>query len=79
MVVVLSVTSATAWARIFLGAHYPSDCLFSIPQSALIMVVAITLFYLEKASCGSCFIIDPVLEHAECYAGEGFDIWSATW
>lgn len=63
--VVLAVTISTAWARIYLGAHYPSDCMFSIPQSFLIMVVAISIFYLEKISCGSCVRIVEPLNHAE--------------
>ena len=65
LLVVLAVTGSTAWARIYLGAHYPSDCIFSIPQSFLIMLVAISLFYFEKAICGSCFRIVEPLDHAE--------------
>ena len=63
MIVLATVMSG--WARVFLGAHYPSDCIFSIPQSFLIMLVAISLFYFEKAICGSCFRIVEPLDHAE--------------
>ena len=63
--VILAVTVSTAWARIYLGAHYPSDCMFSIPQSFLIMGVSISIFYLEKISCGSCVRIVEPLDHAE--------------
>ena len=65
LLVVLAVTLSTAWARIYLGAHYPSDCLFSIPQSFLIMLVAISMFYLEKVLCGSCFRVVEPLGHPE--------------
>ena len=65
VLVVFAVTLSTAWARIYLGAHYPSDCIFSIPQSLVIMVVAISMFYLEKLVCGSCFRVVEPLEHAE--------------
>ena len=65
LLVVFAVTLSTAWARVYLGAHYPSDCIFSIPQSFLIMVAAISLFYLEKVLCGSCFRVVEQLGHAE--------------
>lgn len=65
LLVVFAVTLSTAWARVYLGAHYPSDCIISIPQSLLIMVVAISLFYLEKVLCGSCFRVVEPLGHAE--------------
>jgi hypothetical protein len=51
--IVLSTVSS-AWARVFLGAHYPSDCLFSLPQAILILTLVGLLYYLEKWLCGSC-------------------------
>ena len=52
MIVLATVMSA--WARVFLGAHYPSDCIFSLPQGLLILTAVGLMFYFEKFLCGSC-------------------------
>ena len=76
----LVTTVLTMWARVFLGAHYPSDCLFSLPQSVIIMGIAISLFYFEKYLCGSCFRVLEGATHPECYNEDTFSVYrDGTW
>ena len=51
---VVGVTLASAWARMALGAHYPSDCIAGVLQGMLILTAALSLYYLESYGCGSC-------------------------
>ena len=76
-VVIFGVTLTSAWARIFLGAHYPSDCLFSLPQAVLILTATGLMFYFEKYLCGSCAEAAVNVEQS-CYVEEpNFNPWQA--
>jgi len=44
-----------AFARIYLGAHYPSDCLVGYLSGIVACAIGIGLLYGEESACGSCY------------------------
>ena len=66
---VLAATGLAAWARMLLGAHYPSDCIGGVVQGMLVLAVAAGFYYLEVYFCGSC-------AEKTCYARPSFNVYA---
>jgi hypothetical protein len=77
---------ASAFGRIYLGVHFPSDCLFSLVQAGISIGVGIGSYYLQSLLCnycgdGSCYgrehiVLDENVAHVNWYL---FAIASVTW
>jgi len=59
--VVIGSFLVTSFARVHLGVHYPSDCLFAVVQAVICMMLGAGLFLLNTVFCPSC-------HSAKCYA-----------
>jgi membrane-associated phospholipid phosphatase len=60
-VFILASAILTSFARITLGVHYPSDCLFGFLQGLIICVIGTGFRHIDGLGCISCF-------DAKCYA-----------
>ena len=70
---ILITTLLSAWARMLLGAHYPSDCIGGMLQGLLVLGVASSLYYLEVYGCGSC--ADSNRANG-CYSSPTFNVYA---
>lgn len=56
-------------ARVYLGVHYISDCIFGLLMGSLVCTVSILLFEGQQQICGSCYA-------TECYAEDATTAFS---
>jgi len=60
------VILGSTFARVYLGAHYPSDCLFGAVEGILICAIGTVIWELDALGCTSC-------KDGKCYSPSGSD------